>query len=376
MNYHQATSQIKLKSSWFKVKMKIDILITGTGSLAEEILFSLIKLTSKSLSIHIFGRNIERLKWLKHVADLQNKMQNKDHLVTFSYIPDWEEDSLVSALHPLKIELILHTASVQSAWMLKTKNKWNSLVNKYGYGITTFLQCHLALKLGQALISTGKNTPIINASYPDVTNFILHHHGVPVIAGIGNTSIIDALLTTSRRITSKKNLFFYAHHYHISQLIQGNDRNLPEIYYGNEQFEFFSFFPEIFKLPADESLNKLTGFIAASQILSFLGVNEPYIGHMPGVNGLLGGQPVQISKRKIEIRSFNKEALSFSQEKFKVLTNLEGINISENSISFNNEFIQDLQSLSIKLPTQINLADTNIYSELFLNIKESLSGQI
>lgn len=201
--------------------MIVDILITGTGSLAEEVLLSLVKNSSKDITIHIFGRNIERLKWLQLISHTQSILMHKKIIVGFSLIRDWTQDNLVAALKQIDARLILHTASVQSAWMLKQQNQWNSLVKKFGYGLTTTLQCHLLLKISQALSLLGRNTPIINASYPDVTNFILHQLGFPVIAGVGNISIMDALLSSSEQIEDKQDLFFYAHHYHISKLIGG-----------------------------------------------------------------------------------------------------------------------------------------------------------
>ncbi len=304
--------------------MKVNILITGTGSLAEEILLSIIKLGPKNLSIHILGRNIERLRWLKLIVEAQSALSGKSINIDYSGIQQWDSETLISILSDLDPELILHTASVQSAWMLNSDNKWNSLVKKHGYGITTLLQCHLALILCRSLESLGRSTPIINASYPDITNYILYHLGFPIIAGIGNISIMDALLRGSKTIQDVGSLYFYAHHYHISQLIQGNSDKLPEIYYQDNMQDFFDFFPAPFKLPSDESLNKLTGSITALQILAYLGLSDSYIGHMPGVKGLLGGYPVQISHNKIEIRHLCHDRLNSSQQKFKELSAKEG----------------------------------------------------
>lgn len=353
--------------------MIVDILITGTGSLAEEVLLSLVKNSSKDITIHIFGRNIERLKWLQLISKTQSILMDKKIIIGFSLIRDWTQDNLVAALKQIDARLILHTASVQSAWMLKQQNQWNSLVKKFGYGLTTTLQCHLLLKISQALSLLRRDTPIINASYPDVTNFILHRLGFPVIAGVGNISIMDALLSSSEQIKDKQDLFFYAHHYHISKLIEGDVNNLPLIYYKGLKSNFFSFFQSNFKLPHDESLNSLTGFVTALQILAFLGIGEPYIGHMPGINGLLGGYPVHITESQIQVRQFDLEDIDVIQANFKNFSALEGVIIEQDSIGFCEELIDCLRELSIQLPNQINFSNIDKYSQSFLKIQEALS---
>lgn len=354
--------------------MKVDILITGTGSLAEELLLSLIKITPKNLSIHLLGRNSERTQWLKLVAESQSALLGKSISISYSVIERWEQSEIASVLVNIKPELILHTASVQSAWMLNQKNNWNRLVKKHGYGLTTILQCHLLLILSSASASLGRTTPIINASYPDVTNYILCHLGFPIIAGIGNISIMDALLKSRKAIENTENLFFYAHHYHISQLILGNQNDLPEIYYQGTSKNFFDFFNVHFRLPSNDSLNKLTGTVSAVQILSYLGILPPYIGHLPGVNGLLGGHPVTISHGQIEIRQSSQFENSVSIHNwFKELTAREGIVINTDSICFSKDIVDDFKHLSVTIPSRIRFSDFIQQSPVFLNIKEILS---
>lgn len=355
--------------------MKIDILITGTGSLAEELLLSLIKITPRNLSIHILGRNLERLQWLKLLVESQSTLLGKQVDIDYSVITLWSQSAIASVLVSIKPELILHTASVQSAWMLNQENKWNKLVKKHGYGLTTILQCHLLLMLCSASASLGRTTPVINASYPDVTNYILHHLGFPVIAGIGNISIMDSLLRSSAMIEDQEKLFFYAHHYHITQLIQGNQNNLPEIYYQGISKHFFDFFNTHFRLPSNDSLNKLTGTISAVQILSYLGILPPYIGHLPGVGGLLGGYPVTISYKKIETRQSKHVSSVSVHERFKYLTAREGIIMNADSICFSKHIVDDFKNLSVTIPTRIKFSDFSQQSHIFLNIKEMLSSE-
>lgn len=354
--------------------MKVDILITGTGSLAEELLLSLIKITPKNLSIHLLGRNPDRTQWLKLVVESQSALLEKSISMSYSVIERWEQSEIAMVLVNIKPELILHTASVQSAWMLNQENNWNRLVKKHGYGLTTILQCHLLLILSSASASLGRTTPIINASYPDVTNYILHHLGFPIIAGIGNISIMDALLKSRKAIENTENLFFYAHHYHISQLILGNQNDLPEIYYQGTSKHFFDFFNVHFRLPSNDSLNKLTGTVSAVQILSYLGILPPYIGHLPGVNGLLGGHPVTISHGKIKIRQSSQFKNSVSVHNwFKELTAREGIVINTDSICFSKDVVDDFKSFSVTIPNRINFSEFSQQSKVFLNIKEILS---
>lgn len=356
--------------------MKVDILITGTGSLAEELLLSLIKITPKNLSIHLLGRNPEKTQWLKLVVESQSALIGIPINISYSIIEHWEQSEIASVLANINPELILHTASIQSAWMLNQENNWNKLVKKHGYGLTTILQCHLLLMLSSASASLGRTTPIINASYPDVTNYILHHLGFPVVAGIGNISIIDALLKSSKIIEQNEDLLFYAHHYHISQLILGNQNDLPQIKYQGTPKHFFDFFNAHFRLPGNDSLNKLTGTVSAVQILSYLGILPPYIGHLPGVHGLLGGYPVTISHKKIEIRqALQHESNISAHEWFKELTALEGIRINTDSVCFSKDVIDDFKNLSVTIPSRIKFSDFSQQSQIVLNIKEMLSSE-
>lgn len=353
--------------------MKLDILITGTGSMSEEVILSMIKSAPRNLSLHVIGRNIKRLRWLKLVVESQSALLEKPINIGYTFIDQWDHETLVSILQNLQPELIFHTASVQSAWMLNQNNKWNSLVKKHGYGITTLLQCHLTLILCRASVCLGRPIPIINACYPDVTNYILHRLGYPVIAGIGNISIMDAVLRGSNKIKDPNSLIFYAHHYHISQLIQGNEDELPIVSYQGNKRKFFDYFSTSFRLPSDESLNKLTGSVTALQILSYLGLSDIYVGHMPGINGLLGGIPVQVSHKKIEIRQSSDESLIYFHQYFKELSAKEGVILDSDSIYFNDKVMSDLYKYSITFPQRVYFSDFNKQSHKFLDIKGKLS---
>ncbi len=170
--------------------MAIDVLIIGSGSLAEAILFSLVTLEAGRLNLAIAARDQERLNWLHHAASAQAFSVNHNHIVHARLLTHCDAANVASVLQDLRPAIVLNVASLQSAWTLGGQDGWSRFVSRHGYGVTAPLQLVLALEIAKAIQTTFPSTLYVNAAYPDVVNPLLLQLGYPVCCGLGNVAIL------------------------------------------------------------------------------------------------------------------------------------------------------------------------------------------
>ena len=310
---------------------KYDILITGTGKLAQELIEGLSLVKEIVLKVAVGGREISSASWICTVANSRAKTSETNVSFYPLQIPWEEENDLVEFLrrHPAKI--IIHLASLQSPWNLNDGSEWSELVKKMGFGITVFRQSELLIRLVRAAKVAVPATCIINGCYPDACNQLLARLGLKVFTGIGNVSILESVFRAHFSLSSKDNIKIVAHHYHLAQLINGSRKCLPEVWINNEKVLCLNEKLSNLTLASDSSLNSVTAITIIPLIKAVLNNDEAYF-NLPGPLGLPGGYPVKFSNGEFEISLPDEMNLTQALAFNKSMERQEGLEVRENGI--------------------------------------------
>ncbi|MFP3506141.1 hypothetical protein [Burkholderia sp. SIMBA_062] len=283
--------------------MSSDLLVTGTGSLAEAVLFDLATMPAGStpLRIVLAGRNAARLAWLVHATNARAVVHGTPHRVVGCEL-DWDAagalDSLLATLRPA---LVFNVASLQSMWEIAAgRDAWAATIRAQGYGATLPLQVVLALRVARAIAAHSPGSRFVNACYPDAVNEILVRLGHDVVCGIGNVATLAAAYRAEMELAPRARLRMLAHHWHVGAAIAGHGRHhAPHVWVDTQACEAQAL-PDP-QLPGDASLNRITGATGAVLLAALLGRVARYAGHAPGPNGLPGGYPVVIEGGRLSL---------------------------------------------------------------------------
>jgi hypothetical protein len=281
--------------------MTVDLLVTGTGSLAEAVLFDLAArpLPGPPLAIVLAGRNAARLDWLAQAANARAFALGAAHRVACRTL-DWDApDDLARLLDATRPALVFHAASLQSMWEIAAgRDAWAAAIRAGGYGMTLPLQLALARRVARAIDAHSPASRLVNACYPDAANEILARLGHAVTCGVGNVATLAAAYGATLDVKAPARLRLLAHHRQVSAAILGDSRgHPPRVWLDAAEQDGL---PDV-RLPSDAALNRITGATAARLLAALLGRIERYEGHAPGPQGLPGGYPVVIEATRLEL---------------------------------------------------------------------------
>ncbi|MGE0736894.1 MAG: hypothetical protein AB7G15_09930 [Alphaproteobacteria bacterium] len=312
-----------------------DVLITGTGSLAETVLFAFATVDAKQpLQLAIGGRSAGRMNWLSLAANGRAFSFGLQNFTRPSPL-DWETpEALANNLRQLRPRIIIQTASMQSPWTLGAKNDWARMIAAGGYGLATPMHTILTARLLRAVELAGLDTVIINGAFPDIANSILKAMGLPSPVGFGNVDLIAVsamALAGERRQGTVQVLAQYEPHVAAFRLPPSGRAGMSARAWinGEEVADFQQRFAAIsFPAGADDALNQLTGATVVPMALAYLD-GRPYLGHATGPFGYPGGYPVSIERGRLSLRLpkgvSEAEAIAFN----KAIEQAEGIALDE-----------------------------------------------
>ncbi len=284
--------------------MPADLLVTGSGSLAEAVLFDLMSMPALAapMTIVLAARNADRLAWLAQAANARACALGTHHRVACRAI-DWEApDELARLLDDCAPKVVLHAASLQSMWEIASgSDAWAAGIRASGYGATLPLQLALALRVARAIGERAPASRLVNACYPDASNEVLARLGHDVTCGIGNVATLAATYAAQLGVDAPRRLRMLAHHRQVAAAIAGQGRLHPPRVWIDGAAASAADVPTDVRLPAGPSLNLVTGATGARLIAALLGRIEQYAGHAPGPSGLCGGYPVTVSGGRLEL---------------------------------------------------------------------------
>jgi hypothetical protein len=290
--------------------MACDVMITGTGSLAEACLFAFADCDAGSeLRLAIAGRNAERLAWLAHCSNSRSASFGRPNF-TEAVSLDWDSpDALGKEIARLKPKVIIQTASMQTPWSLGGKNQWARMIAAGGYGLATPLHTILTVRLIEATRKAGLETTMVNGAFPDIANSIIQAMGLPSPIGFGNIDIVAATMTAALGRRSQEGIQAmgqYEPHCAAFRLHPSKRAGMsPRIWVdgkemGDEEFRKRTAHVT-FPGAGDDGLNQLTGTTVVPFTLALLD-GRRYVGHACGPFGLPGGYPVTIEGKKLSLR--------------------------------------------------------------------------
>ncbi|QRR07677.1 hypothetical protein FPJ27_15555 [Burkholderia sp. MS455] len=269
----------------------VDLIMVGSGSLAHAVLMSLAGCGDTPMDVIVAARNETAVR---HMATLANALggASTGRLVATPVVCDYSAESMGRLFDAYRPRIVLTLASMQSPWAMT--RRWRELVARLGYGCTLPLQAALADRVMRAATAAHPGAHLLNGCYPDLTNHVLAARGIPVAGGIGNIAIVASML---RIRTGHTPLSLLAHHAHVSAMIRGAWDGLPAPAVWLEgrrlpEHEAAALTTPV-RLPADDTLNRLTGALAAPMLLALSGRGNAWQGHVPGLHGRPGGYPVR-----------------------------------------------------------------------------------
>jgi hypothetical protein len=205
-----------------------------------------------------------------------------------------------------RFDLIVHAATRLSPWHFVARSDFvGATIRRAGFGIQLCAQLPLITSVMLAIRERGIDSPVINYSYPDVTNPVLAKRGLAPTAGAGNVSMIAARVAAARYGEAETHLLrVIAHHSHVAGSMSGqmpkDFKSRPQIYLGEAPHRNDALAYAGPPLPSDHRLNEFTALSTVPILLAFL-TDVPQRCCVPGPLGLPGGYPTRISNHELAL---------------------------------------------------------------------------
>jgi len=209
--------------------------------------------------------------------------------------------ALIRAERP---DLIVQCASLLSPWVLFARTDPQAFaLRTAGFALQLCAQLPVVHNLMNALAEEDNQCPVVNCSYPDLTNAVLATQGLAPLIGIGNAGMIRALAPAAHDAAGPLRLF--AHHSQVGAVVCADRARLgdtppPRLFRGNTEYPADPLFSGI-ALPQDQELNALSASHAVDIAAALLPDGTPLRTAAPGPLGLPGGWPVLITPSSVAL---------------------------------------------------------------------------
>ena len=245
--------------------------------------------------------------------------------VAFRHVDALDENAMSTLLCELQPDALVQCASMHSPWLLReSPSPAAEALLQAGFASELSAQLPIAVSALSAAYRIGFDGPIVNCSYPDVVNAVLHRIGIPPTFGIGNAGMIHMLAQSALCARGdRRKLHTLAHHAHVSMTATLRfpiDPNMsaPRFFLDGEEHAPTSVFAGKCAIATDRSLNEITAAHAVSMIQSYLGLAPVLSTSAPGVFGMPGGWPLTVARGAINLDFPNgitkHDVLGFNQQ--------------------------------------------------------------
>jgi len=256
------------------------------------------------------GRGISKV----NVAELGAAHQGFYPDLAFRKIDLYDPAETEALIGDTKPDLIFQSATLQSWWVIGQlpPQIYHELLTA---GLGPWIPMHFVLadRLMRAHAAIKSSAPVVNASFPDLTNPILHKLGRGPLVGIGNAALLVPRL--QRVIARKRNVLrasveisLVAHHIHDVLVEEFNTvRDVPYLLRVSvdgeditDKLELPRLFEEPVPVPEGTGSHPQVAASAAEIILGIL-EGKGHRTHAPGPNGLPGSYPVRLYRDHVEL---------------------------------------------------------------------------
>jgi hypothetical protein len=322
-----------------------DLLITGGGSLSTELLYALSSHREHGLTCAIACRDIKKAAWLSFSANARARIAGSE--VCFApFRLEWDDPGLDALLASARPRLVVQLASLQSPWSIH--GRWKRMIQTHGFGITTPRQAILTLAMARAIQRSASPARLINGCYPDFVNQIVAGLSLPLTCGLGNISILDAVLRETLGLAIDAPLQIVAHHYHMSNLNRAPDRRdaWPLVWLDGVRLDDLPRRLAALRLPPGHEINRITAVTILPSLFGLLGLADCRI-NLAAPDGLPGGFPVRIEQGEItlDVPMPLAEAIAFN----KRCEILEGVEIGSDAVRWAPAAAAELQAIEPRL---------------------------
>lgn len=274
----------------------IDILVLGSGSFAERILFDLAATTAAPLTVAIAGRNRDRLDWLRTAANARADIFARPIRCISRTIDLLNRDATAALLQRDKPSVVVQAASLQPASVISAAgDAWSQLVAEGGLSATAVFQARLSMRVARALQSLHPTGRLINCCFPDVVNSLITAAGLPIACGIGNVAILAHAFAGALPDAGRHSLKVLAHYQTIAPWRRPKQERtgpLPRVWIGDHEVpDVLGRFAKVRLTP--EPVIDISG-ASGVPLIRAMAVGTEWAGHVPGPNGLPGGYPVRL----------------------------------------------------------------------------------
>ena len=293
------------------------ILIIGTGNLASMVGQQL-AWRNNDLEVIFGARNVAEARLLVNSIKItSSNLGNENIHVRTVYLDLYNVEESSATIDKIKPDLIFNTATDQAYWVAsELPSEIFQEIMKAGIGPWT--ACHAApvVALTEACGLSLYKGLIVNAAFPDAVNPLLQHSRYAPAIGIGNIANIvqpirHAISSMTNNSISNIGIKMVAHHVVGNTIPSSGHTNGSPFHIqvsvnskviSNINFDaIFAHIQTSLKRKRGKEGMWVTSSSAVS-VLEGLMSDEGYIQtHAPGVNGLVGGYPVRITKGKVEL---------------------------------------------------------------------------
>jgi hypothetical protein len=279
--------------------MKPKLLFIGAGDLATRIIGALVH-DARIGEIVIAGRAVNRTAAL---AGLLNDCGQVE--TTFKPLDALNPSAIERLLRQEQPDLLVQCASLLSPWHLPARTDTVAdTLRTAGFAAQLPAQLPIVLAVMQGARTAGFTGPVINCSYPDVTNAVLARLGLAPTIGTGNVSMIARRIESQLRVRSEPPLVrVLAHHCHVTGCVRseppGFCKTRPQVFLGEDGARADDLVYSGKPLASDPSLNALSAASALPVIGAFLPGAPATRLSAPGPLGLPGGFPIRIESGSI-----------------------------------------------------------------------------
>lgn len=276
---------------------KTDVLISGTGAFAGRIALDIAATAQTPIRVVIAGRNRDRLDWLRTAGNARAAMFGRPASFTTLAVDLLEEDAAERMILETRPRIAVQAASVQTSSVIAdTGNAWAALVAKGGLSATAVFQALLTSRVAQAISDHSPDTALINCCFPDVVNGMIAALGHRVLCGTGNVAILSNVFSGAKGMIGPERLKVLAHYQNLSAWRKPHGERLgfkaPRVFLDDREVaDVFGEFAEV-KLTIEPAI-EVSGASGVTLICAYA-AGLPWVGHVPGPNGLPGGYPVRL----------------------------------------------------------------------------------
>jgi hypothetical protein len=227
--------------------------------------------------------------------------------VGFAALDALETGRLHDLLDEVRPGLVVQCASLLSPWALQGRaDPVAEALRGAGFAAQLSAQLPVARSVMRAVAQIRSPAPVVNCSYPDLTNPVLAAEGLAPLAGVGNAGMIAGAVRAVLNARGGPALArVLAHHAHVTAAMTADParcRGLePRVYLGEggERADGLAF--EGVALASSRELNALTAAHALAVLRALAADGAELRTSVPGPLGLPGGYPVRIAQGRLSL---------------------------------------------------------------------------